>query len=106
METRQLAAFVAVVDRKSFSRAAEQLGLSQPAVSLQVAGLEKRVGIRLLDRSGRSVEPTEAGAILYPRAQRLLQLGEQLPDENAGEGDELTGTVANGAPTRPCGQRV
>ena len=101
METRQLAAFVAVVDRKSFSRAAEQLGLSQPAVSLQVAGLEKRVGTKLLDRSGRSVEPTEAGAILYRRAQRLLQLEEQLLDEIAGDDDELTGTVEIGASTGP-----
>src|SRR3954464_2525136 len=98
METRQLAAFVAVVDRKSFSRAAEQLGLSQPAFSRQGAGLEKRVGIRLLDRSGRSVEPTEAGAILYRRAQRLLQLEEQLLDEIAREDDELPGTGANGPP--------
>jgi DNA-binding transcriptional LysR family regulator len=101
METRQLAAFVAVVDRKSFSRAAEQLGLSQPAVSLQVAGLEKRVGTKLLDRSGRTVEPTEAGAILYRRAQRLLQLEEQLLDEITGDDDELTGTIEIGASTGP-----
>src|SRR3954464_169635 len=101
METRQLAAFVAVFDRKSFSRAAEQLGRSQPAVSLQVAGLEKRVGMWLLDRSGGSVEPTEAGAILYRRAQRLLQLEEQLLDEIAGEDDQLTGTVEIGAPHGP-----
>jgi DNA-binding transcriptional LysR family regulator len=101
MDTRQLAAFCAVVERKSFSRAAEQLGLSQPAVSLQIAALEKRVGRRLLDRSGRRVEPTEAGALLYRRAQRMLQLEEQLLDEVAGEHGELAGTLDIGASTGP-----
>jgi DNA-binding transcriptional LysR family regulator len=101
MDTRQLAAFCAVVERKSFSRAAEQLGLSQPAVSLQIAALEKRVGRRLLDRSGRRVEPTEAGAVLYRRAQRMLQLEEQLLDEVAGEEGELAGTLEIGASTGP-----
>ena len=72
MDTRQLAAFCAVVDRRSFSQAAEQLGVTQPAVSLQIRSLEKRLGQRLLDRSGRRVEPTEAGQRLYRSAQRLL----------------------------------
>src|SRR5439155_775675 len=65
MDTRQLAAFCAVVERKSFSQAAERLGVTQPAVSLQVRSLEKRLGRQLLDRSGRRVEPTEAGLALY-----------------------------------------
>ncbi len=101
MDTRQLAAFCAVVERRSFSRAAEQLGVSQPAVSLQIAGLEKRLGTRLLDRSGRRVEPTEAGTTLYRRAQRLLQLEAQLLDEVAGAEGELTGTLEIGASTGP-----
>src|SRR5258708_17368501 len=78
MDTRQLAAFCAVVERRSFSQAAEQLGVTQPAVSLQIRSLEKRVGLQLLDRSGRRVEPTEAGQRLYRSAQRLLPLEEQL----------------------------
>ena len=77
MDTRQLAAFCAVVERKSFSQAAERLGVTQPAVSLQVRSLEKRLGPKLLDLSGRRVEPTEAGAALYRSAQRMLQLEEQ-----------------------------
>jgi DNA-binding transcriptional LysR family regulator len=68
MDTRQLAAFCAVVDRKSFSQAAERLGVTQPAVSLQVRALEERLGRQLLDRSGRRVEPTEAGQRLSARA--------------------------------------
>src|SRR5258708_33402061 len=78
MDTRQLAAFCAVVERRSFSQAAEQLGVTQPAVSLQIRSLEKRVGLQLLDRSGRRVEPTEAGQRLYRSAQRLLALEEQM----------------------------
>ena len=53
MDTRQLAAFCAVVERRSFSQAAEQLGVTQPAVSLQIRSLEKRLGLQLLDRSVR-----------------------------------------------------
>lgn len=104
MDTRQLAAFVAVVERKSFSRAAEQLGLTQPAVSLQIRSLEKRFGRQLLDRSGRRVEPTEAGRRLYRRAQRLLALEAQLVDEVVTETDgELRGTIEIGASTGPGG---
>ena len=103
MDTRQLAAFCAVVERKSFSQAAERLGVTQPAVSLQVRALEKRLGAQLLDRSGRRVEPTEAGLRLYRGAQRLLALEEQLVQEVAGEGDgELTGDLALGASTGPA----
>jgi DNA-binding transcriptional LysR family regulator len=102
MDTRQLAAFCAVVERKSFSQAAERLGVTQPAVSLQVRSLEKRLGRKLLDRSGRRVEPTEAGMALYRGAQRMLALEGQLIDElEAGEEGELLGTLEVGASTGP-----
>jgi DNA-binding transcriptional LysR family regulator len=102
MDTRQLAAFCTVVERKSFSQAAERLGVTQPAVSLQVRALEKRLGRRLLDRSGRRVEPTEAGLALYRGAQRLLALEDQLLEElEAGGAGELTGTLELGASTGP-----
>jgi DNA-binding transcriptional LysR family regulator len=102
MDTRQLAAFCAVVERKSFSQAAERLGVTQPAISLQVRSLEKRLGRKLLDRSGRRVEPTEAGLAFYRGAQRMLQLEEQLVEElDAEAGGELTGALAVGASTGP-----
>jgi DNA-binding transcriptional LysR family regulator len=107
MDTRQLAAFCAVVERKSFSNAAERLGVTQPAVSLQIRSLEQRLGTQLLDRSGRRVEPTEAGLRLYASAQRLLALEEQLLEEVAGEGEgSLTGTLELGASTGPGGTVV
>ena len=103
MDTRQLAAFCAVVERRSFSQAAERLGVTQPAVSLQVRALEKRLGRRLLDRSGRRVEPTEAGVRLYRGAQRLLALEEQLVAEVADSGDgALAGELKIGASTGPA----
>src|SRR5256885_14184614 len=107
MDTRQLAAFCAVVERKSFSQAAERLGVTQPAVSLQIRSLEQRLGRQLLDRSGRRVEPTEAGLRLYASAQRLLQLEEQLLEELAA-GDEgvVDGTLELGASTGPGGSVV
>jgi len=101
MDTRQLQAFCAVVDKKSFSQAAEQLGVTQPAVSLQVRALEQRLGQSLLDRSGRRVEPTEAGRRLYRSAQRMLALEEQLLDEVSADDGRLTGTLAIGASTGP-----
>jgi len=104
MDTRQLAAFCEVVERRSFSQAAERLGVTQPAVSLQIRSLEKRLGLQLLDRSGRRVEPTEAGQRLYRSAQRLLALEEQLLAELGDEADgELTGRLELGASTGPGG---
>src|SRR5712691_11252688 len=107
MDTRQLAAFCAVVERKSFSQAAERLGVTQPAVSLQIRSLEKRLGQQLLDRSGRRVEPTEAGLRVYRGAQRMLALEEQLVEEVAGTRDgEVRGSLAIGASTGPGGNVV
>src|SRR5437763_16752370 len=107
MDTRQLAAFCEVVDRRSFSQAAERVGATQPAISLQIRSLEKRLGTQLLDRSGRKVGPTEAGLRLYRSAQRLLALEEQLLEEVAeSELRELAGTLEIGASTGPGGAVV
>jgi len=104
MDTRQLRAFCTVVERRSFSQAAERLGVTQPAVSLQVRSLEKRLGLQLLDRSGRRVEPTEAGARLYRGAQRLLALEEDLVNDLAEDAEgALQGTLEIGASTGPGG---
>jgi len=104
MDTKQLAAFCAVVERRSFSQAADQLGVTQPAVSLQIRSLEQRLGQQLLDRSGRRVEPTEAGMRLYRGAQRLLAFEEQMLQElgNDAEG-ELSGRLEIGGSTGPGG---
>ena len=72
MELTQLAAFAAVAEQGGFSAAAEQLHLTQPAVSKRVQQLEETLGVALFDRVGRRVALTEAGRALLPRARRLL----------------------------------
>jgi DNA-binding transcriptional LysR family regulator len=67
----QLGAFVTVIERGSVSAAAEHLGLTQPAVSLQVRQLEKRLGATLIERVGRRARPTAAGAELLDHAGRI-----------------------------------
>lgn len=72
MDIASLHAFVTIADNGSFSLAADQLHLTQPAVSKRVATLEEDLSVRLFDRLGRTVRLTEAGAVLLPRARRIL----------------------------------
>lgn len=65
--------FVRVVDSGSFSQAARELGVGQPAVSKQIAALAQRLGTQLLNRTSRALRPTPAGAELYSSAVNLLE---------------------------------
>ena len=73
-DIRQLEIFRAVVDLKSFSKAAERVFLAQASVSERIATLENLVGIKLLDRLGRQVVPTKAGELLHKHAVLLLDM--------------------------------
>jgi len=72
MDIQNLSAFIAVSEQKSFSRAAEQLFLTQPAVSKRISALETELNTQLFDRIGRRVQLTEAGRALLPSALRIL----------------------------------
>ena len=72
MDTQQLQAFITIAELNSFSKAAQQLHLTQPAVSKRIANLEDNLGCKLLDRIGRSIRLTEAGSALLPRAKKIL----------------------------------
>jgi DNA-binding transcriptional LysR family regulator len=72
MELRQLEYFVAVVEEASFTRAAARLEVTQPGVSAQIRQLERELGEALLERSGRAVRLTEAGAAVLPHARAAL----------------------------------
>jgi DNA-binding transcriptional LysR family regulator len=72
MDTRLLTSFLAVAERLHFGRAADQLGLSQPALSHQIRRLEEHVGSPLFDRTSRLVTVTDAGHALLPEARRVL----------------------------------
>lgn len=65
--------FTAVVKANNFTVAAEHLGLTPSAVSKQISALEDRLGVRLLNRTTRSVSPTEAGTLFYDRSKRILE---------------------------------
>lgn len=90
MDIPSLQAFVAVAESGSFSRAAEQLFITQPAVSKRIAGLEDSLHTQLFDRIGHQVALTEAGRALLPRARRLM---EDLTDTQRAIAN-LSGTVA------------
>jgi DNA-binding transcriptional LysR family regulator len=71
-EFAELSAFVAVATERSFRRAADKLGMSPSAISHTIAALEQRLGARLLNRTTRSVAPTEAGLALVERLRFVM----------------------------------
>ena len=72
MNVSQLRTFIEIVDRGSFSEAARSMGVSQPAVTMQIQGLEADLGATLLERRYRRVDLTEAGRSLLPTARKVL----------------------------------
>ena len=98
MELRHLAYFVAVAEQLSFSRAAEQLHVAQPAISQQVRVLERDVGAPLFDRVGKRVSLTEAGRALLPHARQILAAVEAAEHEVREQGSLTRGRASLGAP--------
>ena len=103
LEIKQLKIFRTIVEVGSFTRAGDQLGLSQSAISQQVRTLEESLGVPLLVRAGRCARPTPAGDVLFQCARQMLdRLGDierRFAEETAGR----AGTVRIGAPEPPCG---
>lgn len=101
MNTQQLRTFVTVVEVGSFSDAARSMGISQPAVTMQIQGLESAVGATLLDRRYRRIDLTEAGRTLLPYARRVLAQIEEAHDELASLSGSVTGRLTISASTTP-----
>jgi len=81
IDLRQLEAFLAVARHQSFTRAAQDLYLTQPAISAQIKQLERALGAQLFDRTGKKVLLTEAGTLLAQRAERIFAQVEQAREE-------------------------
>jgi DNA-binding transcriptional LysR family regulator len=101
MNLKKIQAFLLVIEKGSFSEAADVMSLSQPAVSQQVKSLEEDLGVSLLCRSSSMIEPTSAGRYVYKMGYQLLEQWKELEHGiNAFHGT-LTGTLRIGASTIP-----
>jgi DNA-binding transcriptional LysR family regulator len=90
---REMEMFIRVVETGSFSTAARVLNLGQPTISKTIAGLEERLGIRLLARSTRKLTPTEAGVAFYERALRAVTEANEAEAAARGVGAGLEGRL-------------
>ncbi len=100
----ETSALVAVLEQKSFTKAAKLLGLSTPRVSDMVRSLEERLGVRLVERTTRSVAPTAAGERLLERLrpaldeyQAALELDERIPQQSGGDAAPHRGASRGGS---------
>lgn len=96
MDTHLLKAFICVYENRSFSDAALKLHLTQPAVSKRIATLESQLETRLFDRIGRNLLLTEAGQILLPKAQQILEQLEETRRQISNLSTEISGTLTLG----------
>jgi LysR family nitrogen assimilation transcriptional regulator len=96
MKLRQLRYFAKIVECGSFSRAAAEVHIAQPALSQQVAELEQNLGVTLLHRSARGVRPTPAGQALYAETLEILRRIERLPGIVQSAGGQAQGSVKFG----------
>ena len=99
LDNFRLVVFRAVAEQLSFRKAAEELYLTQPAVSLQIKALEEDIGVQLFDRTGAHIALTEAGGILLRCSQQAHALLVQAENEIAALSQEFAGQLALGAST-------
>lgn len=95
MELRNVKTFLKVSDLQSFSRAAESLGYSQSAVTMQIQQLEEELQVKLFDRIGRSIRLTDEGNIFAEHAVKILK-SVQDAEESICKREEITGTLRIG----------
>ncbi len=97
-----LKTFALVAELGSFSAAAERLGLTQPAISLQVRALERQLGVRLVERVGRTARPSAAGEELLAHAGRIEAAASQAIEAVARHAKGVLGRVRVGTGATPC----
>lgn len=94
MELRVLNYFLVIARESNFTKAAEQLHITQPTLSRQIAQLEEELGAKLFVRSNHSIILTEAGMMLKRRAQELLSLADKTRKDISYIGQNLEGTLS------------
>jgi len=94
LDINNLRAFIEVADKRSFSRSAESLHLTQPAVSKRIAALEAELSARLFDRVGRSVHLTETGHVLLPSARQISAELDRIEEVICNLGKTVSGTLS------------
>jgi len=99
LENLRLKVFRAVAEQLSFHKAAKQLFITQPAVTLQIKALEDDLGVRLFDRAGGHVSLTSQGALLLRYAQKLAALASEAEQELAAAQGQSAGTLGLGVST-------
>jgi len=99
LENFRLKVFRTVAERLNFRKAAEQLFLTQPAITLQVKALEDDLGIRLFDRAANRVSLTPQGSLLLDYAKKIAALVSQAAQELGGEDGKLSGELSLGVST-------
>lgn len=99
MSDRRLQVFYRVAQALSFTRAAETLNMSQPAVTFQVRQLEEDLGTRLFDRSHNKISLTPAGRSVFDHAERIFRLYEEMEESVQALTGENRGTITIGAST-------
>ncbi len=97
MELRVLRYFIAVAKEKNITNAAASLHLTQPTLSRQMIDLEKEFGKKLFIRSKRKLELTEAGEVLYRRAEEILALTVKAQNEISTVSDNIGGNIYIGS---------
>ena len=102
MDIRRLQAFSKVYELRSFSRAGEELMLSQPTISAHVLALEEELGAQLFDRLGRSVLPTQAGEVLFRYAQSVFTELEHARSDILALSRRVAGELVIGGSTIPA----
>lgn len=97
MELRVLHYFLAIAREENFTKAAEQLHVTQPTLSRQIAQLEDELGVKLFQRSNHHIVLTEDGMILKRRAQEMLSLADKTKRDFLHKNEQLEGTIAIGS---------
>ena len=102
MDIRRLEAFSKVFELRSFSKAGQELFLSQPTISAHVSSLENELGVRLFDRLGRGILPTSAATVLYRHAQEVFRSLDVAKAELQLLQERVSGELAVGGSTIPA----